>query len=131
MSDAAISAQRKTTIAWRLTVTIPSTGDPFNLTDAGVSAVLSIRRRPSDPAPLITKTYDAADPTAEPGMLVVDGNLLDVKLTPDDTDPDTYPGTGIFTGTEWLIWDVLVTDGDGDVTAIEKGALTVRAGAGS
>ena len=133
MSDATLSAQRKTTIEWRLTATIPATGEPYDLSAAGQTVVLSVRRNRTDQDALITKTFNSGDPTAEPGLLIPDGagntNLMDVKLFPADTDPAGYDD-GSFADTEFLLWDAILTNGD-EVTVLADGALTVRPGAGS
>lgn len=127
MSDAAISAQRGTTIKWRLDATIPDTGQPWDFTTSGQTVTLTIRRRPGDTVPLIQKTYTSAAPTAEPALTVPAGagnqHYLDVTLAPADTTP--------FAQTEFLVWDAILTDNANVKTAIAKGALTVRAGAGS
>lgn len=127
MSDAAVSAQRGTTIKWRLTATIPATGAAWDFTAAGQTVVLTLRRKTGDAAPVLQKTYSSDTPTAEPGLLVPAGagnqEFLDVTLAPADTSA--------FTQTEFLLWDVILTDATGIKTAIAKGALTVRAGAGS
>lgn len=117
MADTAISGQRGTTI------TVVADAAPLDLAAAGTTAVLTAKRRRGDaPPPLIEKTY-LADGGSDPG---VSYDAPAKELTFDIEPADTIT----FAATEFLVFDVIVTQG-GDETPILKGALTVRAGVGS
>lgn len=124
MADAAISGQRGTTIAFLLPVTLNGADFPVN-GGAGYVVTFTAKRRRSDAVALITKTWRSPPGASDPGMTLLAGtdNTIDVELSPADT--------AAFTGTEFLVWDAILTEPNGRETPVAKGALTVRAGVGS
>lgn len=113
---------RGTTIGYRLPVRL--NGAPFNIRQAGISIVATVKRSRSDAAPLLTKTWRFDHPPPnDPGMSDPDTNTLQFELLPGDTDD--------FTKTEFLVADFILTEPDGRETPIAQGAVTVRRGVGT
>lgn len=122
MADISLTGQRGTTIGFLVTVELNDVA--IDITTANTVITFTAKRRRSDVAPLITKTY-RANGGSDNGMSHPAGpnNVLQVDLLPAETDD--------FTKTEFLVFDVILTEASGRETPIVKGALTVRAGVGS
>jgi hypothetical protein len=90
----------------RFTITVVRSGAAVNLT--GAALLMHARRRASDAAPLLTKSFT---------VLVAAAGTAEVTFLPADTVA--------FTATERLVYDVQLTESNGDVSTVTSGTLFV------
>jgi hypothetical protein len=128
VADATLVGQRGTTIGYRFPIAVG--GVPVDLTLPNTVVTFTAKRRRSDVEPLLEKSYRAVPGTSDPGFGLVASttDTLELDIAPGDTAPTAE---GAFAQTEFLVYDVILTEPDGRTTAVAKGPLTVRAGTGS